>query len=306
MTELERLGHTASVLAPDRFLSLPCPGEPSIRLAVPRPGEIPTRLDEHEPDAIHLATEGPLGWATRSYCLRVGIPFTTSYCTRWPEYLHARCRFPREVAYDVMRGYHGAAVRTTVASPGLLAELEERGFERLVPWSRGVDLERFRPRPKTDRWPRPLHLYVGRVAPEKNLEAFLRLELEGTKLVVGDGPALADLRSRYPDAVFAGTKVGEELAELYADADVFVFPSLTDTFGLVVLEALASGVPVAAFPVRGPLDILGDTNAGALDDHLDVAISRALELDPATCRETAARWSWTESARQLVDALAPR
>ncbi len=304
--ELTRRGHGVSILAPHHFTGFPCPTEPDIRVAVPRPGRLSRAIDDFAPDAVHVATEGPLGWRARAYCRHRGVPFTTSFCTRWPEYLKGRIGMPAWLTYRLMRRFHGAAARTTVATPGLMDELRERGFENLVPWTRGVDLDRFRPRPdeRTAR-SRPVYLYVGRVAAEKNLDAFLGLDLDGEKVVVGGGPALEGLKRRFPGAHFLGPRHDEALARVYADADVFVFPSRTDTFGLVVLEALASGLPVAAYPVRGPKDILEGTGAGVLDEDLRAAVLAAGSIPPDACRRAAERYSWSRSADQLIAALAP-
>ena len=304
--ELGRAGHEVRVVSPAGFRTVACPTYPEIRLALaPRRG-IARELDAFAPDAIHVATEGPLGFAARAECRARALPFTTSLHTRFPEYIHARCRLPVAWSWRGMRWFHDAAERTMVATASLHAELVARGFRHPVRWSRGVDTELFRPRPGLDLGlPRPLHLYVGRVAPEKNLSAFLGLDLPGTKLVVGDGPELDALRARHRDAVFLGARQGEELARLYSAADVFVFPSRTDTFGLVLLEALASGVPVAAFPVPGPLDVVTSPAVGALDEDLGRAVARARGLDRAACRAFAQRFTWARCAEQFAGLLAP-
>ncbi len=305
--ELLALGHEMAVVSPDLFRTLPCPTYPEIRLAVTPGRALARRLDAFAPEAIHLATEGPLGWAARAYCRARGLPFTTSYHTRFPEYLSARLPVPESWGYAVMRRFHGASSGIMVATPGLKRELEDRGFARVRPWSRGVDTELFRPRddPALDL-PKPVYLYVGRVAVEKNIEAFLKLDLPvGTKLVVGDGPQRAALQARHPEAVFAGARQGEDLARHYASADVFVFPSRTDTFGLVMLEAAASGLPVAAFPVPGPLDVVDGHGIGVLDEDLGYAIARALAIPPERCRAHALKFSWRACAEQFLDNLAP-
>lgn len=251
--ELRALGHAVTTVTPDQFLTVPCPTYREIALALFPGPRIARLVDTLEPDAIHIATEGPLGLAARRMCLRRGLPFTTSFHTKFPEYIHARIRVPIDLGYAFLRRFHGVAQRTMVATPSVKAELEARGFAHLVPWSRGVDVDLFRPRDKSFLdVPRPVSLYVGRVAVEKNIEAFLRLDIEGTKVVVGEGLQLPHLRREYPEVRFMGRKTGEELARFYAAADVLVFPSLTDTFGNVLLEALASGVSIAAFPVTGP------------------------------------------------------
>jgi glycosyltransferase involved in cell wall biosynthesis len=305
--ELLALGHEIEVISPDRFRTVPCPTYPEIRLAV-LPGRAVARmLEAFRPEAIHIATEGPLGWAARAFCVRRKLPFTTSYHTRFPEYVTARAPVPTSWGYAVVRRFHGASAGVMVATPGLKEDLESRGFTNIRQWSRGVDTKLFRPRndPALDL-PRPVYLYVGRVAVEKNIEAFLKLDLPvGTKLVVGDGPMLADLERRYPDTVFAGAKHGDELSRHYASADVFVFPSKTDTFGLVMLEAAASGLPIAAFPVPGPLDVVDGHGIGVLDDDLGYAVDRALAIPPERCRAHALQHSWTACAELFLENLQP-
>jgi glycosyltransferase involved in cell wall biosynthesis len=306
--ELAALGHTVEVVQPGLFTSLPFPLYPEIRLALPGPARLGRMVARFAPTAVHVATEGPIGLATRHLCLRRRLRFTTSYHTRFPEYLHRLVWLPEGLAYGYLRWFHGAAAAMMVAVPTLEAELRRRGFAvRMARWSRGVDLKLFRPRPKT--WPaahRPISLYVGRVSAEKSVAEFLQLRLPGRKYVVGDGPQRAELQRRFPDTVFLGYLTGEQLAEAYANADVFVFPSRTDTFGLVLVEALASGVPVAAYPVTGPLDIVTDPRAGALDEDLGRAVGRALTLgDPAACVALAQGYTWENCTRQFVDNLIP-
>ncbi len=304
--ELRRAGHVVEVLGPDRFQSVPCPTYPEIRLALAPGRRLRRLIDDFKPDTIHLATEGPLGWSARRYCRMRGYAFTTSFHTRFPEYLAARFPVPAGLTYAVVRRFHNAAAATMVATAGLRTELAERGFRHLALWTRGVDLTMFRPQPKRDHGrPRPYFLYVGRVAVEKNIAAFLAIDLPGTKIVVGDGPELAKLRREYPAVVFTGAKYDDELTAFYADADVFVFPSLTDTFGNVLLEALACGVPVAAFPVRGPLDVITDPAVGCLDMDLRAAALKTLTLSGTACREFAEGRSWRLSAEQFRDNLAP-
>ena len=309
VAELQELGHTVTVISPSNFRTLPCPSYPEIRLAVTSRWGIARLLDRQRPDAVHIATEGPLGHAARSYCRSRRLPFSTAYHTRFPEYVAERFRIPLGLSYAVLRRFHAPAHTVMVATRSIADDLSGRGFGNIRFWSRGVDLELFRPRPEgvpeaLRHLPRPIHLYVGRLAVEKNIEAFLSLDLPGTKLVVGDGPQRAMLARRYPDAVFVGTKQGEDLAQHYAAADVFVFPSLTNTFGLVVLEALASGVPVAAFPVPGPRDVIGASGAGALHQDLRLAISRALEIPAALCRAHAETFSWQAATGQFLQNLA--
>lgn len=304
--ELGRQGHVVTPVTPDRFRSIPCPTYPEIRLAVAPWPRIWTAIEEARPEAVHIATEGPLGLAARALCLRRGWPFTTSFHTKFPEYVQARFAVPPGLSYAVVRRFHRPAARVMVATPTVQAELAARGFTNLAPWTRGVDTTLFHPGPKDlFPWPRPVFLYVGRVAVEKNIEAFLGLDLPGTKAVVGDGPQLPELRRRYPATNFLGAKFGAELAAHYRAADVFVFPSRTDTFGLVLLEALASGVPVAAFPVPGPLDVVGGSPAGVLDEDLGRAALAALAIPPALCRAHAERFSWSACARMFLENLAP-
>ncbi|MGE0630035.1 MAG: glycosyltransferase family 4 protein [Hyphomicrobiaceae bacterium] len=299
--ELSELGVELAFLTPSEFRTLPCPTYPEIRLAIPGYQYLIERIACIEPDAVHIATEGPVGVMTRRWCLKRGVPFTTSYHTRFPEYLSSRFGIPQGWTYAAQRRFHNSGAGTMVASRTLAAELEKLGFERLLPWTRGVDTTTFRPRDErifgSDC---PVFLYVGRVAVEKNIEAFLRLDLPGRKVVVGSGPMLAELSARYPDVVFTGKKVGEELVSCYASADVFVFPSLTDTFGIVLLEAMASGLPVAAFPVTGPLDNIAQGVTGVLDPDLREACIGALSIDRKKVREHACGFGWDAAARLFV------
>lgn len=302
--KLVRLGHTVQMLEPGMFRTVPLPSYPEIRLALRAQGRSRRAIDAFAPEAIHIATEGPIGWAARAYCVSRGLPFTTSFHTRFPEYLHARTRMPIAWGYRFLRRFHWPASALLVTTHSLKRELEGRGFRNIRIWARGVDVELFKPRDKS--WldlPRPIFIYVGRVAIEKNLDAFLSLDLPGTKLIVGDGPQLASLKARYPEAVFVGAQHGEDLARYYAASDVFVFPSRTDTYGLVVLEALAAGVPVAAYPVQGPADIIASHPVGMLSEDLRAAALGALALDPAACRRFALDFSWETCARQFVSHL---
>jgi glycosyltransferase involved in cell wall biosynthesis len=298
LAALRGFGDDVSVLAPDRFRTLPCPTYPEVRLAVAWPHHVRRLIHAAPVPFVHIATEGPLGMLARRHCLRAGIGFTTSYHTKFPEYLRARLPLPLGWSYALLRHFHNAGRGCMVATDSLANDLSRRGFLRLMRWPRGVDHELFRPRPGADLGlKRPVFLSVGRVAVEKNLEAFLSLDLPGSKVVVGDGPARATLARRYPDAHFLGTLRGEALAQAYAAADVFVFPSRTDTFGNVLLEALASGLPVAAFPVTGPKDVIADPRVGVLSDNLREAALAALALDGRDARRLAERYSWEESAR---------
>ena len=307
MRELQALGHTVVTLTPDQCFTVPCPFYKEIRLAVNPRGAVARMIEREKPDAIHIVTEGPIGVAARRWCLKHGLRFTTAYHTRFPEYLAVRFIAPRRFTYALLRRFHAPAARVMVATESVRRELAAQGFRNLAPWGRGVDPTLFDPglRDERPQFPRPIFLYVGRVASEKNLPAFLKLDLPGSKVVVGEGPALPALKRRFPDAHFIGRRENRALAEVYASADVFVFPSRTDTFGLVMLEALASGVPVAAYPVPGPLDILGGSEVGALDEDLERAALRALELPRARCREHALRFSWAACASQFLDQLAP-
>ena len=305
--QLERDGHEVRALTPEGHCTFPCPTYPEIRLALV-PGQAVLRtIDDFDPDAIHIATEGPLGWAARRICLRRNLPFTTGYHTRFPEYVHARFRVPPAWSYLILRRFHNAGQGAMVASPSLAHALRQRNFRTVKPWTRGVDLALFRPWGKAALdLPRPVFLYCGRVAVEKNLPAFLEAPLPGTKVVVGDGPLRPELARRYPAARFTGYKTGEDLARHIAAADVFVFPSRTDTFGLVLLEALACGVPVAAYPVTGPVDAIRSETVGCLNDDLALAAHTALGKSPEACRAYAERYSWADCARMFLDNLHPR
>ncbi len=304
--ELQKMGHTVEIVGPDRFRTVPLPTYPEIRLAVGAGYRLPKIIDELKPEAIHIATEGPLGHAARRYCLRRKRPFTTAYHTRFPEYIRDRAPVPLAWTYALVRRFHRPSEAVMVATQSIERLLAAKGFRNLRRWTRGVDTELFRPRPKDFlKDPRPIAMYVGRVAVEKNIEAFLDLPFAGTKYVVGGGPQLAEFRQRYPEVRFVGPKHGEELACYYAAADVFVFPSKTDTFGLVLLEALASGVPVAAYPVAGPLDLLGGADVACLDEDLGHAVREALTIPAERCRRFALEHSWRKSAEQFLNNLQP-
>lgn len=304
---LEARGHRVLMIAPDQFHSVPCPTYPEIRLALARPAEVAARLGDFAPDAIHIATEGPLGLIARRHCLARRRPFTTAYHTQFPAYLARRTHLPERVFWRYIRWFHAPAARVMVATASIRAELAQHGLTRLHSWSRGVDLALFTPDapppPEYAGLERPIQLYVGRVAVEKNLVAFLEARRSGAKAVVGDGPALADLAARYPSARFLGRREGRDLAGCYAGADVFVFPSRTDTFGLVMIEALACGTPVAAFPVAGPVDIVTE-KTGALGEDLARAIDAALFCEAADCTAHAARFSWEAATDQFLAGLA--
>lgn len=300
--DLKKLGHDVRYATPEGRFTVPMPTYPEIRLAIFPRKSLEMMIADFRPTAIHIATEGTLGLSARAICLNRNIPFTTSFHTRFPEYVKARFPIvPLEWTYGFLRWFHGPAKAMMVATPSLLQEMESHGFHNLKIWSRGVDVEQFRPiRGAALPFPKPIWLSVGRVAVEKNLEAFLSLDLPGTKVVVGDGPARAALQRKYPDAKFLGAKTGEDLVRAYAASDVFVFPSRTDTFGLVLLEALACGVPVAAYPVRGPLDVVGGANCGALDNDLGAACRRALTLSRQDARAFALTRSWRYCTEQFL------
>ena len=304
--ELEALGHTVGLITPEGFTTLPCPTYPEIRLALAAGARVARMIEEFEPDAVHLETEAPLGLAARRHCLTSGRPFTTAYHTQFPEYVHARCRLPLAISYRWLRWFHGAAEAVLVPTPAIYRRLSARGFTNLAYWSRGVDLSVFAPAQREPRiQERPIFLYAGRVAIEKSLEDFLRLDLPGTKWVVGDGPARAGLESNFPRAVFHGMKYGSELAYFYQQADAFVFPSRTDTFGLVLVEAMACGTPVAAYPVTGPIDVIRDPAVGALSEDLRAAALSALALDRGAVRNYAQQYSWAKATRQFLEQLRP-
>jgi glycosyltransferase involved in cell wall biosynthesis len=295
--EMTARGIEVTFITPNEFNTFPMPGYGEISLSLTTRRAVGRRIQAVEPDAIHIATEGPLGVMARGWCVEHRVPFSTAYHTQFPEYLRARLPVPLNVSYAFLRWFHRPAAACLVGTPYLKNLLEERGFTNTELWPKGVDTTLFNPDKRTELGhPKPVFLYVGRIAVEKNLEAFLKLDLPGTKLIVGGGPSLVQLRRDYPDAVFLGPKVGEELASIFASADVFVFPSRTDTFGLVLLEALASGTPVAAFPVTGPIDVIGTAPVGILDENLRKAALAALELDRAICRTYAMGFSWAASA----------
>ncbi|WP_395614971.1 glycosyltransferase family 4 protein [Sphingorhabdus sp.] len=317
ISRLKARGHTVEVVAPDRFTTIPCPGYPEIRLALaPRFG-VRKALGAFSPDIVHISTEGPIGWSARAWCIKNNVPFTTAFHTRFPEYVAARTRLSPDFIWPIMRKFHKGSRAILTATQSLRDELESRGIQPTQLWSRGIDHSLFHPaqpeHPSLKHLKKPILLSVGRVAIEKNLEAFLTADVPGTKVVVGDGPARAHLQAQYPDAVFLGTRHGAELASIYASADVFVFPSKTDTFGLVMLEALATGVPVAGYPVQGPLDIIGAEGRepqgnlgrpiGCLKPDLAEAINGALLLDRADAANYGAQFCWDTCTNQFVNGI---
>jgi glycosyltransferase involved in cell wall biosynthesis len=305
---LRSLGHEVLVISPDQYASIPCPSYPEIRLALATRYGVGARLDDFAPDAVHIATEGPLGIAARRFCLNHGYPFTTAYHTQFPDYLARRTGLPASVFWPFIRWFHAPAAGILVSTETVRQQLRDQGLHQVVHWGRGVDLGCFTPSaPHPALYaglPRPIQLYVGRVAVEKNIEAFLASDHPGSKVVVGDGPARELLARSYPDAHFVGAQSGAALAGHYAGADVFVFPSRTDTFGLVMIEAMACGTPVAAFPVSGPLDVLSAAS-GVMDEDLTRAIAGALLLDRQTCAAAGRGFTWDASTRQFLTALVP-
>jgi glycosyltransferase involved in cell wall biosynthesis len=310
---LRRNGHEVEIIAPsDGYWTMPLPTYPDIRLAPFAKPDVEKRMVKFGPEAVHIATEGPLGQAARSLCLKWKMPFTTSYHTKFPEYIKARFPFfPMDWSYNFVRGFHNSGGRTMVTTPSMVEFLKERGFTNLAPWARGVDTsvfhpdKRFAPEDVYKDLPRPIFVNVGRVAVEKNIETFLELDLPGSKVVVGDGPQLEQLKTAYPDAHFVGAKFEDELARYFADADVFVFPSKTDTFGLVIIEAMATGTPVAAYPVTGPIDIIPESKAGIVDEDLRAACLGCLDLKREDAISHAQNYSWDNVSQTFFDYLTP-
>jgi len=317
VSRLGARGHQVLTVTPDQFANLPMPFYPEIRLALTPYRGVARKLAAFSPDIVHIATEGPIGWATRRWCLKHAVPFTTAFHTRFPDYVAVRTGLSAERFWPVMQRFHAPSRAVLAATPSLRRELVGRGIGPVVPWSRGIDAGLFHPNVDQDPaiacLPGPILLYVGRVAPEKGLGDFLRAKHPGSKVVVGDGPALAALKARYPDAHFLGRLTGSALASAYASADCFVFPSRSDTFGLVMVEALACGVPVAGFPVQGPIDIVGPVGrggmnellgpVGAVDEDLDTAIARAIQCRREDCARYGAEFSWDAATDQFVTAL---
>ncbi len=307
--ELAAMGHEVEAIGPDRFRTVPCPTYPDIRLSLFPSRKLAEMSESFRPDAMHVSTEGPLGMAARRWAIRRGAAFTTAFHTRFAEYINARTGIPVGPIYAWMRWFHGAGSGMMVATQSLREDLAARGFRNIRAWNRGVDLGLFRPFGRGDflDLPRPVFIYIGRVAVEKNIGAFLDLDLPGSKVVVGGGPQLDSLKRSYPNVLFTGPRFGEELARCYGSADVFVFPSLTDTFGLVILEALACGTPVAAYPVTGPRDVLtgAEGHVGAIDDDLRAAALNALDADRSACRRHAERYSWRACAETFLSNLVP-
>ena len=297
---LQRKGHETRLIEPGQFRSIPCPTYPDIRLALAPGRQVSRVIEAAAPDAIHIATEGPLGLAARRHCVTHRLPFTTAYHTQFPRYVRARVAIPVRWTYRWLRWFHGPSSAVMTTTPAMREELRRWKFENVVHWGKGVDSTIFHPRPRASSNPRPVFLYVGRLAIEKNIDAFLSLELPGQKIVVGDGPDRRRLEHRFPDAIFAGARFGDELAQYYRMADVFVFPSLTDTFGLVLVEAMACGTPVAAFPVTGPIDVVTDARAGVLDHDLRRACLAALALDRNDVFQFGRIFSWETATSEFI------
>lgn len=304
VASLTRFGHEVALITPNLFRTIPCPSYPEIRIALLPYRKVARLIANFQPNALHIATEGPLGFAARRYCIAHRLRFTTSYHTQFPQYLRSRWPIPTSVSYRFLRWFHGAAAGCMVSTPTVQTELENQGFNNIVRWRRGVDTQLFRPRDKQFlELPRPIAAYVGRVAIEKNVDAFLRMPWKGSKIVIGDGPERLRCQSQFPLATYVGYRFGADLAAHLAAADILVFPSLTDTFGLVNLEAMACGVPVAAYPVTGPIDVIEDGLTGALDKDLAAAAERALSIDPSACRAAALRSSWDNCTREFESNL---
>ena len=301
-----QLGHTVRVINPNACKTIPCPTYPEIKLAMNPGRHVRREIEDFKPTHIHIATEGPLGMFTRRYCIKNNLAFTTSYHTQFPEYIRERFPIPLAISYAYFRNFHSKATRTMVGTPHLRKLLEERNFKNIALWSRGVDHSIFKPSDKNFlSYERPIWIYVGRVAVEKNIEAFLELDLPGTKVVIGDGPAANELKTKYDNVKFEGYKFGQELATYISSGDAFVFPSVTDTFGVVMIEAMACGLPVAAFPVTGPRDVVRNDVTGCLREDLDEACLAALELNPADCIDQAQEYTWEKATQQFIDNLTP-
>ena len=304
--ELQKMGHQIEMITPAEFKTIPCPTYPDISLSLFTGKGVAKRIKDFAPDAIHVATEGPLGMAARSYALRHDLPFSTAYHTRFPEYVYARTRIPLALTYRFLKWFHGPSLAVMAPTQVVKDDLEKYGFDNVVIWSRGVDLEIFKPQQsKVLNSAHPIFLYVGRVAVEKNINAFLEIDLPGSKWVVGDGPAMKEIKEKYPLVNYLGVLNQYQLAEVYAAADVFVFPSKTDTFGLVLLEAMACGLPVAAYPVTGPIDVLGDSSAGVMNEDLRTACLHALKIPREVARAHAEKFSWRAASEQFANHLKP-
>ena len=306
--ELELMGHTVLVIGPSDFkFRVPLPSYPEIELALFADNALAKMLDAFNPDAIHISVEGPLGMAARGHCKKRKHSFTTAYHTMFPEYIHVRTGIPTSFFYAFAKWFHGGAIRTMVATQLLKESLEKRGFKNLAFWTRGVDSSIFNTKdPLPLPGERPIFMYMGRVAVEKNLEAFLSLDLPGTKYIVGDGPARVKLEAKYPKTIFTGYKFGRELARHVAASDVFVFPSLTDTLGLVMLEANACGLPVAALPSHATETVIKEGVNGIVSTDLKDACMRALKLSREKVSEYALEFGWRKPTELFLNNLEER
>lgn len=305
--ELTSSGHEVRVISPNDFTTFPCPVYPEIALSLPKPGFIKKTINEFSPDHIHIVAEGPIGLQTRYVCRSLKLNFTTAFHTKFPDYAKKLAFIPLGISWSYLRWFHKHSGAVMTPTDSIIEELKAKRIINAKKWSRGINLELFKPRPKTiPQSERPLQMYIGRISKEKNVEAFLNTNIPGTKYLVGDGPLRKRLEQKYPEAKFLGYKTGEELAKAYSEADVFVFPSLTDTFGNVVLEALASGVPVAAYPAPGPKDTIIDKRYGSCNKDLNTAISEALEnADPLECVKYANTFTWKNATDQFLSHLVP-
>ena len=303
---LSESGHEVRILTPYEFFNIPCPTYPEIRLTLTLVSNVRKKIDEFKPDILHIATEGPLGWAARKVAIARGWPFSTGYHSQFPEYIHMRFKFPLAISYKALSNFHNAGVATMVPTMAMLEALRVQGFNKLVHWSRGVNTDLFHPDgEKFQRGEGPIFLHVGRIAVEKSIEDFLKLDLPGEKWIAGEGPERKQLQKKYPNAKWFGWLNGDELAALYRSADVFVFPSRTDTFGLVMIEAMACGTPVAAYPVTGPIDVVKSGESGYLNEDLKTAVMQCLKLDRNHVAEEAKKFSWINATKQFFAALRP-
>jgi hypothetical protein len=305
--ELAKIGHEVVFLTPQDFKSIPCPTYPEISLALTTRSKVKAVIESIKPDCLHIATEGPLGWLARGVAMDKKWPFTTAYHSRFPEYVNARFKIPTSWTYSLLRGFHNKGVYNLTPTPAIVEDLRSRGFNNPRLWTRGVDKEIFTPlgpkHPKVSD--QPIFLHVGRLAVEKNVDDFLKLDLPGEKWVAGDGPERARLEKTYKDIRWFGVLDGLSLASLYRSADVFVFPSVTDTFGLVMLEAMSCGTPVAAYPVAGPIDVVQDQVSGALNKDLKAACLKALEISRTDVYQHSLNFSWEKASQQFLSALQP-
>ena len=303
--ELKKIGHQVEYIEPNQFFTVPMPKYNEIKLSLnvwPRVGKLISKADA---DIIHIATEGPIGIFAKRYCVKNKLKFTTSYHTQFDKYLKLYYPYlPIKLAQKFLKGFHSKAEKILVTTQSMKDELQEIGFDKdkMVVWTRGANHGAFqKPKKINLEYKRPIYLYVGRVSIEKNIRAFLDLDLEGTKLIVGKGPDLDKLKKEYPEAIFRGERTNGELASYFASSDVFVFPSKTDTFGIVIIEALKCGLPVAAYPVAGPKDIFNGTNIGSLNNDLKKAALEALKSDRSACIEHAKKYTWENCAKIFLN-----